>query len=218
MAAASARRAIGNRIAPPRFILFLALLIPGGLFAGLHWGWRFGVLTGFDVAAAVFLGSLLPLFGQDVDAIRRTAAQNDANRVLLLAVTGVVMAAVLTAVGAELQKGDPLSGQEKALVVGTLALAWLFSNMVYALHYAHLFYSRARGTDGDEGGVDFSGSGKPVYSDFVYFAFTLGMTFQTSDTAVTTTRVRRIVTAHCFAAFVFNLGVLAFTINVLGSR
>jgi uncharacterized membrane protein len=216
--AATSPRTIGNRIAPPRFIVFLALLVPGGLFAGLHWGWRMGVMSGFDVAAAVFLASLWPLFGAQVSQIRARAAANDANRVLLLVVTGVVMAAILTAVGAELQKGEPLPGAEKALVVGTLALAWLFSNMVYALHYAHLFYSRAKGTGGDAGGLDFSGTGKPCYSDFVYFAFTLGMTFQTSDTGVTTARMRRIVTAHCFAGFVFNIGVLAFTINVLGSR
>jgi len=211
------KRTIGNRVAPARFIVFLALLIPGGAFAGIEWGWRLGVMTGFDVGAAVFLASLWPLFGTDVPGIRARAKANDANRGLLLAVTGVVMVAVLAAVGAELQKGEPPTGAAKAVIVVTLALAWLFSNMVYALHYAHLFYSRRAGTGGDEGGLDFSGTGKPCYSDFVYFAFTLGMTFQTSDTGVTTAGMRKIVTAHCFAAFVFNLGVIAFTINVLGS-
>jgi uncharacterized membrane protein len=209
---------IGNRVAPVRFIVFLALLLPGGAFAGVHWGWRIGVMTGFDVASALFLVSLWPLFGKNIDAIRQRAAANDANRALLLVVTGVVMVVIMTAVGAELQRGEPLPGGEKALVVGTLALAWLFSNLVYALHYAHLFYSRDRGSGSDSGGLDFSGREKPGYSDFVYFAFTLGMTFQTSDTGVTTSRMRRIVAAHSFAAFVFNLGVLAFTINVLGSR
>ena len=144
MAAPPRPRSIGNRIAPARFIVFLALLIPGGLAAGIHWGWRIGAMTGFDVAAVIFLVSLWPLFRQDVPSIRGRAAANDANRVLLLVVTGVVMAAILTAVGAELQKGQPLPASEKALVVGTLALAWLFSNTVYALHYAHLFYSRDR--------------------------------------------------------------------------
>jgi uncharacterized membrane protein len=209
---------IGNRIAPPRFILFLALLIPGGTFAAFHWGWRIGVMSGFDLAAAVFLASLWPLFRADVPGIRARAAANDANRALLLAVTAIVSFAVLTAIGAELQKGEPPTTVTKGVIVGTLVLAWLFSNMVYALHYAHLFYRRDRHGGGDSGGLDFSGTGKPCYSDFVYFAFTLGMTFQTSDTAVTTPGMRRIVTCHCFAAFVFNLGVLAFTINVLGSR
>ena len=42
------------------------------------------------------------------------------------------------------------------------------------------------------------------------------MTFQTSDVAIGDRMIRRVVTIHCLAAFVFNLGVLAFTINVLG--
>ena len=217
MATSTRRKSIGNRIAPPRFLLFLALLASAAAYGAPHWGWRVGVMASFDLAAAVFLISLWPLFRSDVPAIRARAAENDANRVLLLVVTGIVMAAILTAVGAELQKGEPLSGRGKALIVGTLALAWLFSNMVYALHYAHLFYSRESG-GGDVGGLDFSGTGKPCYSDFVYFAFTLGMTFQTSDTGVTTPRMRRITVCHSFAAFLFNIGVIAFTVNVLGSR
>jgi uncharacterized membrane protein len=56
----------------------------------------------------------------------------------------------------------------------------------------------------------------PTYTDFGYFAFTLGMTFQTSDVAVTRPAVRQIAILHCFAAFVFNIGVIAFTINALG--
>ena len=56
----------------------------------------------------------------------------------------------------------------------------------------------------------------PGYADFVYFSFTLGMTFQTSDVAITDAALRSVVTFHCLAAFVFNIGVLAFTINVLG--
>uniref|UniRef100_UPI0013D6F9D9 DUF1345 domain-containing protein n=2 Tax=Pseudomonadota TaxID=1224 RepID=UPI0013D6F9D9 len=50
----------------------------------------------------------------------------------------------------------------------------------------------------------------------VYFSFCLGMTFQTSDMNITSRRIRRVVTAHCLAAFVFNLGIIAFSINVLG--
>jgi uncharacterized membrane protein len=216
--ATASKRTIGNRFAPVRFIVFLALLVPGGAFGGFEWGWRIGVMSGFDLASAIFLASLWPLFGAEVPDIRARAAGNDANRGLLLAVTGVVMAVILVAVGAELQKGAPPTTVVKMLVVATLGLAWLFSNMVFALHYAHLFYRRDRKAGGDVGGLNFSGTGKPSYSDFVYFAFTLGMTFQTSDTGVTAPGMRRIVTCHCFAAFVFNLGVLAFTINVLGSR
>ena len=55
-------------------------------------------------------------------------------------------------------------------------------------------------------------------SDFVYFAFTLGVAVQTSDVSIESRHLRKIVTAHCVAGFFFNLGVLALTINVLGNR
>ncbi|RYD60406.1 MAG: DUF1345 domain-containing protein, partial [Sphingomonadales bacterium] len=100
------------------------------------------------------------------------------------------------------------------LIVGTLLLCWTFSNAIYTLHYAHLFYTDCGGRD--SGGLTFPDTPEPDYWDFVYFAFCLGMTFQTSDVEVTQGRLRRPVTLHCLAAFVFNLGVVAFTINVLG--
>ena len=65
-------------------------------------------------------------------------------------------------------------------------------------------------------GLRFPEDDKPDYWDFIYYAFCLGMTFQTSDVSVTDSRFRRVSTGHCLAAFVFNLGVIAFTINVLG--
>ncbi|MGU7624645.1 DUF1345 domain-containing protein, partial [Klebsiella aerogenes] len=96
-------------------------------------------------------------------------------------------------------------------VVATLVISWLFSNTVYALHYAHLYYS-SDGEGGDHGGLDFAGDApEPDYWDFAYFSFTLGMTFQTSDTGVSSPRIRRVVLGQSMAAFVFNIGVLALT-------
>jgi uncharacterized membrane protein len=95
------------------------------------------------------------------------------------------------------------------LIVGTLLIAWLFGNTIFALHFAHLVAKRG-------GGIEFPGAEKPGYPDFVYFSFTLGMTFQTSDVNISDRGIRNVVTAHCLVAFVFNLGILAFTINVLG--
>ena len=208
-------RGIGNRIAPARYLGFIALFAAGGAVAGRWLTAGESVMLGFDIAALTFLASLWPLFDDEAADIRARAKANDANRITLLAITGLVMLAILVAVGAELAgKPDKLA---IALVIGTLVIAWVFSNTVYALHYAHLFYSSSGGK-GDDGGIEFPGTAKtPDYWDFVYFAWTLGMTFQTSDVSISSRHVRRIVTFHCLAAFVFNLGVLAFTINVLGS-
>ena len=172
-----------------------------------------GLMAAFDVAAMVFLASSIPLLGtREAAVIRKHAGENDANRTLLLVVTGIVMAVLLISIAAETVGHTP-QPFTKILIIGTLALAWLFSNTVYALHYAHLAYSDERHC----AGLDFPGTSQPVYWDFVYFAFALGMTFQTSDVTIRDQKIRRVVTIHCLAAFVFNIGVLAFTINVLGS-
>ncbi len=207
---------IGNRLLPPRFLAFCVVALAAVPAAVALRGWQMGTMIGFDLAAFVFLAACLPLLKEkSADAMRRASARNDANRLLLLVIAAIASVAVLAAVAGELGQTQAPKPAEIMLIVVTLALAWLFGNSVYALHYAHLFY-RAD-TDGkDAGGLDIPGTDEPTYWDFVYFAFTLGMTFQTSDVAIRTTQLRRVATAHSLVAFVFNLGIVAFTINVLG--
>ncbi|MEJ7935871.1 DUF1345 domain-containing protein [Sphingobium sp. AN558] len=201
-------------IFPWRYGMFLALLASAAPLA-LLLPWHEAVMAGFDIAAIAFLVTVAPLIEADPDAMRRKAAANDANRGLMLLLTGIVSLVVLVAVGmAVAQHGGP-DAASIALLLATLLLAWIFSNLVYAMHYAHIFY--LAGKEGkDSGGIAFPDTDEPAYWDFLYFSFTLGMTFQTSDVDVTTMSVRRVVLFHCLAAFIFNLGVLAFTINVLG--
>jgi uncharacterized membrane protein len=204
----------GRSFVPARFVAFLLLLVAGvaaGNFALK--GLALGTLAGFDGAAFIFLASCAPLLWiEDPEEIRAHAKANDANRTTLLILTGVVMLVLLIAVAAETTASSPQPAT-KMLVIVTLLLAWLFSNTVFALHYAHMSYGAGKKCIG----LDFPGDPEPVYWDFVYFAFTLGMTFQTSDVSISDARIRRVVTVHSLAAFIFNIGVLAFTINVLGS-
>lgn len=204
---------LGKKIAPPRFIAFVILFAIGTYIGEQFLGLGRGIMAGFDAAALIFLASLAPLFrAGEAPKMRQAADRNDANRVGLLAITGLTMLVILIAVAKELQgKSDPLA---VALVIATLVTAWLFSNTIYALHYAHLFYRQDKRKDA--GGIDFPECGQPDYWDFVYFSFTLGMTFQTSDVQVTSRHIRKVVIGHTLAAFVYNLGVLAFTINTLG--
>jgi len=211
---------LGKRLAPPRFVMFLLLLI-GGFFAWRH---LFGghdvtdsLAMGFDFAAAMFLASLWPLLREcDVATMRRHSEENDANRAWVLAVSTVLTLVVMAAIAGELPAAS--KGDHGAMVklIATLMLTWLFANSVYALHYAHEFYLRGNEPGKDAGGLDMPGTPTPGYSDFAYFAFTLGMTFQTSDTQITSRSIRRIALLHSFAAFVFNIGVIAFSINALG--
>ncbi len=208
---------LGNRLAPPRFVLFLMLLV-AGFFGYWQWAGAQGVAEaaamGFDLAAFVFLLSIIPLLRANDDSMRRQAAQNDANRLLVLVITTIVTTAVLAAIAGELPKAQAGERFAMAKLIVTLTLTWLFANTVYAMHYAHLYYSECDG--GDRQGLEFPGEDAPDYLDFIYFSFTLGMTFQTSDVQVTGRDIRRIATLHSLAAFVFNLGVIAFTINALG--
>ena len=206
---------IGNRIAPPRFLAFMAVLIVGfPVFVIILHRWALGAMASFDVAAILFLLVCLPLLRtREAGVIRQHACANDANRRTLLVITGVVMAVLFVAIAAEAIGHNP-QPLTKALIIITLAVAWLFSNSIYALHYAHLAYRHPeRGCLG----LEFPGTKVPVYWDFVYFAFTCGMAFATSDVQITSQHIRKVVTVHCLAAFAFNIGVLAFTINVLGS-
>jgi len=209
------RRAFGNMTSAPRFLAFLVVLVIAAPAAGLVLHGRYlGFMAGFDLAALVFLLACISLLStREAAVIREHAVANDANKTLLLIITGIVMAVLFASIAAETvgQKPEPLT---KILVIATLVLAWLFTNTIYAIHYAHLAYLKP---DASNAGLEFPGTKQPVYWDFVYFAYTLGMTFQTSDVTIRDERIRRVVTVHCFAAFVFNIGVLAFTINVLGS-
>jgi uncharacterized membrane protein len=209
-------KTIGNRIAPARFVAFLGLLALGWTVLIPLAGPELGLLAGFDIAALVFLISSAPLLGLRAKALRDAAEQNDANRWVLLAISFLLTLVILAAITAQLASAPALGFADKLLIVVTLVLVWTFGNAVYALHYAHLYYSRDDGGK-DNAGLKFPGATEPDMADFAYFAFTLGVAVQTSDVAVSSPHIRRIVTLHCIAGFFFNLGVLALTINVLGS-
>lgn len=175
-----------------------------------------GILGGFDLAALAFVVACAPMFRHEADDMRESAKRNDANRTLILALSAAVTIVILVTISGELmQLGRPATA-DSVLVISTLVMSWIFSNLVYALHYAHLFYSA--GSDGaDCGGVEIPKTDEPDYWDFAYFSSCIGMTFQTSDSDITSRSIRRTAMFHAMATFVFNIGVIAFTINTLGS-
>lgn len=211
----AARRWLTARVAPPRFLLFVGVFAGVGALAG-RWlaDPRMALLLGFDAAALAFLLAVIPLLNDDARAMRRTAQVNDVNRAALLALTVLISTVVLFAIGALIAGKAVPHWQGVALVVATLVLAWVFANTVFALHYAHLYYLPASGAD--RRGLEIPHAQMPDYWDFLYFSFTLGMTFQTSDIVVTGAHMRKVVLGHSMAAFFFNMGILAFAVNTLG--
>lgn len=214
---AGGRALLGSRIAPPRFVMFAAVMSVVAL------AWRLlhasppgdALVIGFDIASAAFITSLLPLLrDRSAAAMRRHAARNDANRATVLVVTSATSLAILAAISAELPAAHAGAALAIVKLIATLSLSWIFTNLVFMLHYAHMHYSQGAGGK-DMGGFDFPGTPEPDYWDFLYFSFTAGMSFAASDVNVTRGEVRRVVVAHSLLSFVFNIGVLAFSINVL---
>jgi uncharacterized membrane protein len=208
-------RTPASAIMPWRYGLFLLLCSSAAGF-GIWLPWYQAIMAGFDIAALGYAATLPPLLRLDAEGIRKQAEPIDADRKLLLALTAVIMVTILTSVAAELSQRKAPDQQAVILIIATLFIAWCFSNMIYAIHYAHLFYDRSRGA-GDRGGVAFPKTESPDYWDFIYFSYTLGMTFQTSDVNIVDGQWRKVVIFHCVAAFVFNIGIIAFSINILAN-
>jgi uncharacterized membrane protein len=215
----SRRRPLRNRlvrIAPVRFIIFFALLLAGIVAATFVTPWWLSVMLGFDLAAVAFVAGCYPLLAKSAPAMREIATNEDANRPILLILAFALGLVILVAVGSQLGDGAQRNGGDIALVIGTLLIAWIFANCVYALHYAHLFYSSDADGGGDRRGIAFPGNEpNPSFSDFLYFAFTIGCTLAVSDADVTSRHIRRVVTAHAIAGFIYNVGVFALTVNIL---
>jgi len=173
------------------------------------------LLVGWDAGVIVFLVSLAELMSTaDIAEIRRHAARQDVGQVVVLTLSAVASLASVAAIYAEVSKGGngAIAAWRLGLGVVTIMLSWFFVQAMFAVHYAHEYYSPARG---DSGGLAFpTGSGEPDYWDFAYFSLVIGMSAQVSDVAVTGRRIRRTVTAHAIVAFWFNVAVLALLINI----
>ena len=66
-----------------------------------------------------------------------------------------------------------------------------------------------------DGGIDFKSDAKPKYSDFAYVAFTLGMTYQVSDTDLQSPVMRATALRHALISYVFGAVIIAATINLV---
>ncbi|MFK4871116.1 DUF1345 domain-containing protein [Novosphingobium sp. ZW T3_23] len=205
-----------NRLSHPRYLLFLAifLLAPWPLLSWLRP--VEAVVTAFDLAVIAIVASCLPLWlDGNPDVMRRQAKRDDVGQVVLLLLTALITSVILAALGTLVLDNKNLRVGEIALLVVTLLACWTFANLIYAFHYARLYYTSHE--SGDYKGLDFPGGCVPDFADFVNFAFVIGMTCQTADIEITDSAMRRISTFHGLFAFAFNLGILALTVNVLAS-
>jgi uncharacterized membrane protein len=146
--------------------------------------------------------------------IKRNAALQDDGRFVILLVTALGAFASIAAIVFELS-GTHRTPLQLTLATVTIALSWAAVHTIFALHYAHDYYGRAK-----PGGLQFPSGDEhdhADYWDFVYFSFVIGMTAQVSDVGITDKTIRRTATAHGIISFVFNTALVALMVNIAAS-
>ena len=199
--------------------ILLALLLPEA------WGPLLRMIVGWDVASTLYLVFATVMMARATsDGMRRRAALQDESGFTLLVLTAAAAAFSLCASTGLLSGFKDLPDAQKpvvlALVIFTIITSWFFLQLLFTLHYAHEFYGPAEeGEDTVErGGLQFPGAPEaPAYIDFAYYSFTIGMTAQTSDTAVVSSTMRALTLAHGVLTFFFNTVILALSINIAAS-
>ena len=182
-------------------------------------GWAIHIVSGWDAAGLTLLGlAWWQIYHETSVDTRKHAAKDDPGRRLVWLIVLLASTVSLFAAGFVMRKAHNIAPNQSAfcLLLGGCLVAviasWLLTHTAYTLRYAHLYY---RDDDEGEGGLEFPGGNDPDGFDFAYFAFTLGMCFQTSDVAVTSHQIRRAVLAHALLSFLFNTAVLAVAVNLV---
>jgi uncharacterized membrane protein len=191
-------------------------LVVGAALAAFQVAWQAAVLVGWDTTALVFIVWIWATIGGLNNRQTRAAAVR-VDPSAAVADTAIVSAGVacLAAVAFVLIKAGSSHGGAKALYiaagVASVAVSWTAVHTIFTLRYARIFYS------GSPGGIDFNEDDTPNYVDFAYTAFTIGMTFQVSDTDLTTKPMRATALRHALLSFLFGAVMVGLTINVVAS-
>ncbi|TWP53716.1 DUF1345 domain-containing protein [Lentzea tibetensis] len=172
-----------------------------------------GVLAGIAATETIFVvAGWVVLWPMNATATRRTVERedfrpvNDEIAVVAVALCGLVGIVVL------LLRGHSATAQAAAgTALAGVFMAWAALHLMYATRYAHLYCTSA-------GGIDFNSHATPAYRDFLYFSYNLGMTYQVSDTAVSSSTIRAVVLRHTLLSYVFGTSILATTINLVAGE
>jgi uncharacterized membrane protein len=204
-----------------RLVIVIAIAAVAEMLTRGWWGTGTRLLFGWDAGAlAYLLLAWVVVARSDDDMTRVRAQQYDQSGY-------VIFLLVLTAASASFVAIGFLAGNLKALAfwpragylaltVTALLLSWLLIQTLFAFHYAHLYYARPEAGTEHQRGLKFPDEGEPDYLDFAYYAFVIGMTSQVSDVAVMARHMRRVTLIHGVLSFVYNITILAMSINIIG--
>jgi uncharacterized membrane protein len=200
--------------ASTRFSVAAAAGVCAGALVSLPGSWQLGTLAGWDVAAGVYVAwTWATVWHRDPASTARLALREDPGRAVADAMLLVASVASVLAVGLAIAAGRATGPEARdlhaALAVASVALSWTVVQTVFTLHYARLYYSDP------PGGIDFNQDSPPRFSDFAYLAFTVGMTFQVSDTSLRTSAFRAATLRQALLSYLLGAVILATTINLL---
>jgi hypothetical protein len=201
--------------------LLIAAIIGIVFYVALPANWRLStrLLLGWDLTTLSYLVMTGMLIARsNVEHCRRRAALYDEGDWIILVVTlgGAVASfgAIVMELAASKAEGSSLL-LTFLLTATTVSLSWAFTHMIFALHYANLFY--LADNTGLHGGLHFPGEREPDYRDFVYYSFVVACAAQTADVETISPDMRRVTLIHCITAFAFNSAILALMINITAS-
>jgi uncharacterized membrane protein len=190
--------------------IFIALLLPS------QWTVISRVLTGWNGALLVLVPmTYIKMRHWDARQLRAHYEEEDPTApVIIVVVVAAALLSVAAIVGLLSTAKHVPAGEKVAhlmLATSTITLSWLLVQTMFTIRYADMYYSVP--PDGQRPLI-FPGTSEPLFWDFAYFSFTIGVACQTSDVCTNHTEIRKTVTIHSVIAFVFNLSVLGFAINV----
>jgi uncharacterized membrane protein len=177
--------------------------------------WQLSLLCGWLGTATTFLAlTWFAVHDLDPDETRELAAREDPSRattdLVLIVASLISLGSVALVIATSGKSGTSSSLAQIAVGVLSVLASWTVVHTLYTLRYARLYF-----TDGDEGGIDFGSDKRPQYADFAYVAFTLGMTYQVSDTALKTSNLRSTALRQALLSYLFGTVIIAVTINLV---
>ena len=181
--------------------------------------WSLRLIVAGDAFFLTYLASsAISALPDTAEEMRHDAKDEDEGIVFILFITTAAVGLSLFAIFS-LINATGVGREARLAALASVPLGWLTLHTVAAFRYAHLYYAPGdeKDEDGlvrDARGLGFPGTKEPDASDFLYFSLVLGMTGQTSDVAIETTAMRRVVTVHSVIAFFFNTGLLALAVNI----
>ncbi|MCD2463183.1 DUF1345 domain-containing protein [Streptomyces sp. MBT42] len=197
--------------AVPRLALSALVAAAVGAVVGAATHAPLGVLSAIAVGETVFVvAGWVTLWPMDATATHRNVRREEFRPVVEeLAVVGTAVAGLVGIVVLLLIGRSDLGHAAAATALAGVFMAWAALHLMYATRYAYIYYLRPGG------GIDFNSREPPRYSDFLYFSYNLGMTYQVSDTDVSSTTIRAVALRHCLLSYVFGASILATTINLV---